>query len=965
MEQQIDEGLYSRQLYAVGFDAMKRMANSSILISGMTGLGVEIAKNVILQGFKRVTLHDNKHLTNSDLSTNYYVTRDDVGKNRAECSFKKLSELNNYVKVDVVVTELNNYILKNHNVVVLVDYDVKEQLLVNNFTHQNKIHFISTCTKGLVGQIFCDFGDNFVVTDPDGEQPPTSIVENIRQDGENLLVTCIESKPHGLMNGDYVKFNNVKENHALEITYVDKFNFKIKNNILIPCEIGVEISGVKMPMIINFKPLNESIEAPEFNITDFTDFEKPNKLHAMFRSLTHADTFGNFTKKVKEYREVDDILMSKFYHTYKGNLVPMNSVIGGIVGQEVAKACSGKFTPINQWMYFDAFDCLPDNYKELDKTIRNSRYCEQIKVFGDRLQIKFFNMKYFIVGSGAIGCELLKNFAMMGLGNIIITDMDTIEKSNLNRQFLFRNKDIGKSKSSTAAAAIKEMNPEIKIEAHFNKVGPETENVYNMQFFTNLDGVANALDNIDARRYVDGRCVLFKKSLLESGTLGTKGNVQVVVPRLTESYNSSSDPPEASIPICTIKTFPNDISHCIAWTREVFEDLFVAKPKNVIEYINNPEKVKTIPASDLISYSQNIKFVTENNPQTFNDCVRVAYQMWHEYYVVQIEQLLYKFPPNTVTSTGSPFWVGAKKCPHSFKFDVNNELHMNYIVSFANIWANIFNIQYNNDMNHIIQILSKLEPPKIIINKGAHISVNDEEEKKRQQEELEKPVDIGDLIKALPDSNRFKGLKLTPQEFEKDDDRNYHIDFMSAASNMRAINYDIKDATRHAIKGIAGKIIPALATTTSVVAGLVALELYKLAQNFTKLESYRNSFLNLALPYVGYSEPIKTKINKVSDKEYTIWDTFIIQGGMTLEQLLKYFKEEHKIDIDTIIYGNFMLYGSIMNKKKMNTRMVMNIRDIIETELNTKLTTSSIALQICTDIEKEENVELPEIIYLL
>ncbi len=63
--------------------------------------------------------------------------------------------------------------------------------------------------------------------------------------------------------------------------------------------------------------------------------------------------------------------------------------------------------------------------------------------------------------------------------------------------------------------------------------------------------------------YMDRRCVYYKKSLLESGTLGTKGNVQVVIPNITESYSSSQDPPEKSIPICTLKNFPNAIEHTL------------------------------------------------------------------------------------------------------------------------------------------------------------------------------------------------------------------------------------------------------------------------------------------------------------------------------------------------------------------------------------------------------------------
>ena len=62
---------------------------------------------------------------------------------------------------------------------------------------------------------------------------------------------------------------------------------------------------------------------------------------------------------------------------------------------------------------------------------------------------------------------------------------------------------------------------------------------------------------------MDQRCVFYVKPLLESGTLGTKGNVQVIVPHITESYSSSQDPPEKETPVCTVKNFPNAIAHTI------------------------------------------------------------------------------------------------------------------------------------------------------------------------------------------------------------------------------------------------------------------------------------------------------------------------------------------------------------------------------------------------------------------
>jgi ubiquitin-activating enzyme E1 len=107
------------------------------------------------------------------------------------------------------------------------------------------------------------------------------------------------------------------------------------------------------------------------------------------------------------------------------------------------------------------------------------------------------------------------------------------------------------------------MNPDSNYHAFSSRVGPETENEFNSKFYGALDGVCNALDNIEARLYMDAQCVIHRKSLLESGTLGTKGNVQVIVPDKTESYASSADPPQPSIPVCTLKYFPNRIEHTI------------------------------------------------------------------------------------------------------------------------------------------------------------------------------------------------------------------------------------------------------------------------------------------------------------------------------------------------------------------------------------------------------------------
>ena len=149
-------------------------------------------------------------------------------------------------------------------------------------------------------------------------------------------------------------------------------------------------------------------------------------------------------------------------------------------------------------------------------------------------------------------------------GRIVVTDMDTVELSNLNRQFLFRDRNVGEMKSVAAAGAARAMNPNLNFEQSGTnngvktmKVAPETEATFNDDFWEGIDVVVNALDNVDARKYVDSRCRFYKKPLVESGTLGTKANVQPIVPHVTQGYSEGpEDQDEQDIPVCTLKSFP-------------------------------------------------------------------------------------------------------------------------------------------------------------------------------------------------------------------------------------------------------------------------------------------------------------------------------------------------------------------------------------------------------------------------
>lgn len=328
------------------------------------------------------------------------------------------------------------------------------------------------------------------------------------------------------------------------------------------------------------------------------------------------------------------------------------------------------------------FETIPKG--DVNRSPNNSRYDDQIAIYGQELQEKLGKVNLFMVGAGALGCEFIKAFALMGVGceaggTVHCTDNDYIEVSNLNRQFLFRKQHIGKSKSQTACNIAKDINPKLNVTDYVARVGAESESMFNDNFWEELNFVVNAVDNMAARLYVDQRCVWYEKPLLESGTLGTKANSQMIVPHVTQCYGESQDPPEEAIPQCTLRNFPNQIEHCIEWSRDKFNGLFVDTPGELITYLNNP-KVFVVKAkinetsTSLIDKLSGIKNLIELKKQnSLQSIVDLARAQFDEYFDYSIRNLLLQFPKDFVDEkTGVPFWSGPKRAPTPIKFNPND-----------------------------------------------------------------------------------------------------------------------------------------------------------------------------------------------------------------------------------------------------------------------------------------------------
>ncbi|CAB3408553.1 unnamed protein product [Caenorhabditis bovis] len=421
---------------------------------------------------------------------------------------------------------------------------------------------------------------------------------------------------------------------------------------------------------------------------------------------------------------------------------------------------------------------------------------------------KLANIKILLVGAGGIGCELLKNLALTGFKKIDVIDLDTIDVSNLNRQFLFRREHVGQPKAKIAAEAVKSFCPSVEINYYHDSIFSEQ---FNLSYFSQFQIVINALDNKAARTHVNRMCLAAKIPLIDSGSSGYVGQVTVIVRQQTECYECvPKDNAQKTYPGCTIRNTPSELIHCIVWAKHLFNQLF---GEIDIDDDVSPDVTDTNGKED------------DSNGEEQTDAKEKTPQ------------------PSTRQWAESVEYDSVKLFDKLFFADIN------YLCSMDHLWK-----QRKRPVPLTYSAASQQE-------KGATRRVKDILEDYNSVWTLQECAAVFcDCVQLL--SERKK--KLDEGDilvWDKDDED--AMAFVASCANIRATIFNIIKKSLFEIKSMAGNIIPAIATTNAIVSAVTVREAITLA--YKEFHEARNNFvleyINCRGQVVGKDVPNKPNPN--------------------------------------------------------------------------------------------------------
>jgi len=904
----ININYYEHQIRTYGIEAINKICSSSVLIYGLEkGIATEICKNLTLNGIKNLYLCDNKTINESDIETGYYYSHKDIGELRTTVLINKLQKLNSNTNI----LSVDNY-KQNQLVTIVINQPIELVKEISDYCRSENIKLIVVWSNGVSGVIFVDAGDNHLIIDKTGENIEYVQIGYISETG---IVQCATNSYNNFQTNDTIIFSNLDGTNLKQfekewtITVINKTSFQLNNFELDSSFIFINgtANNIKKSIEINHIPI---------------DFNVSNELIKTYIQMYSNNLINRmpqlWTTENDNFMLEHNIYLPEHARLFHYELISIVSIIGSITVSETIKLVSNNYIPISQWFSWTDDSLIPKD-KPLNYFESNTTYG---LFYGLELENKLIESKWLLVGAGAIGCEHLKNLAFMNIKNIIITDYNIIKDTNINNQFLFSNEHIGKFKSDISSHMIKELKPDLNITVYNDKLELDNNEIINMNF-NQITGILNTVNNIPTKKYIDEQCFKYGLPLFDSGTFGTKGNSQSIIPFITDTLmNKASNniEPEKSYPMCVIKSFPNDYNHTIQWALEQFA-FFSNAPNIMNKYSLDSLYINTLEQNEKAIAEEYINLFTIKYPIQINSlltCIIWAIDMFNENYYHSINKLLETFPSNHEISEGIPFWSAGKKCPKPIRFDNTNQQHLEFIESTVHLLLDCTGISNNFKLNDILKILESLSDISNINNKDVHTK-----------------------------------LTYIPQELninnKNNNETNWHIKWITIASNMRANNYLIPNVNNYYVKGIVGKIIPTIITTTSIISGLSLIEMLKYLIGYTEIKHYKSSFVNLVDTSITYSTPLIAPMIEIAGIKVNSWTKFEYSKDTSLNEFKIYYEKFFDTIISMIVIDITMIYADFLDTEILN----INLSKILCNHFKTDIVPKNISFNLLSSSDKE------------
>lgn len=330
-------------------------------------------------------------------------------------------------------------------------------------------------------------------------------------------------------------------------------------------------------------------------------------------------------------------------------------------------------------------------------------------------------------------------------------------------------------------------NPNVKIIAHHANI---KDSQFNVQWFKGFNIVFNALDNLEARRHVNKMCLTADTPLIESGTTGFNGQVQVIKKGVTACYDCTPKETPKSFPVCTIRSTPSQPIHCIVWGKSYLLNEIFGASEDESAFDNTEDRDNAEEIAELKRESEELRKIRES--------------------------------------------VGTPEFPQML-FDKVFNKDIARLRSMEDMWKSRKAPEPLGYSSMVEKSTDAAATKDAILADG-----------QRSWSLEENFVVFSDSLDRL--SKRMVNMKTEqngsgPQPmitFDKDDEDT--LDFVAASANIRSTIFGIDRKSRFDIKQMAGNIIPAIATTNAIVAGLCVLESFKVLRGeFDQAKEVRRS----------------------------------------------------------------------------------------------------------------------------